>query len=211
MRSTMPPSRSTRGASRSGSRGRAASARRRRRGRGRGLSPGLSLWRGPAFADVTRTPAVAAEADRLDELRLVATELRIEAELAAGRDGTVVPELRVPGRREPVPRTPTRRADARALSVRAADRGARRLSRRPPPARRGARARPGPAPATARTRDPRSGRRSRWRASSRRLARPAVGAAGRPSPPSPLGWRRSRSSSSCRATGRRTGRSARRA
>jgi YVTN family beta-propeller protein len=54
---------------------------------------GLSLWRGPAFADVTRTPALAAEADRLDELRLVATELRIEAELAAGRDGTVVPEL----------------------------------------------------------------------------------------------------------------------
>jgi DNA-binding SARP family transcriptional activator len=54
---------------------------------------GLSLWRGPAFEDVPRMPAVAAEADRLEELRLVATELGIEAELAAGRDGTVVPEL----------------------------------------------------------------------------------------------------------------------
>ncbi len=54
---------------------------------------GLSLWRGRAFEDVPRTPAVAAETDRLDELRLVATELRIDAELATGRDGTIVPEL----------------------------------------------------------------------------------------------------------------------
>jgi YVTN family beta-propeller protein len=57
------------------------------------LREGLSLWRGPPFADVQRTPALALEADRLDELRLVATELRIEAEVEAGRDGTVVPEL----------------------------------------------------------------------------------------------------------------------
>jgi Bacterial transcriptional activator domain len=42
---------------------------------------------------VQRTSAVNMEAGRLDDLRLVATEMRIEAELAAGRDGTVVPEL----------------------------------------------------------------------------------------------------------------------
>ena len=57
------------------------------------LCEGLALWRGPAYGAVQRTPAVEVEASRLDDLRLVATELRIEAELATGRDGTVVPEL----------------------------------------------------------------------------------------------------------------------
>jgi DNA-binding SARP family transcriptional activator len=54
---------------------------------------GLALWRGPAFADVPHSNLVANEAARLEELRLVATELRIEAELGLGRDGSVVPEL----------------------------------------------------------------------------------------------------------------------
>ena len=48
------------------------------------LGDGLALWRGPALADVPGGALVAAEADRLDELRLVAVELRVEAELAGG-------------------------------------------------------------------------------------------------------------------------------
>ena len=71
------------------------------------LCEGLALWRGPAYGAVQRTPAVEVEANRLDDLRLVATELRIEAELATGRDGTVVPS----SRRSSVP-TPTAKACA---------------------------------------------------------------------------------------------------
>jgi DNA-binding SARP family transcriptional activator len=58
------------------------------------LADSLSLWRGHALADVPPSPFVAAEAGRLDELRLAATELRIEADLACGRHRLVVPELR---------------------------------------------------------------------------------------------------------------------
>ena len=48
------------------------------------LREGLALWRGPALADVPPGMLVTAEADRLDELRLAAVELRVEADLAAG-------------------------------------------------------------------------------------------------------------------------------
>jgi DNA-binding SARP family transcriptional activator len=58
------------------------------------LTEALSLWRGAALADVPRSPFVDAEADRLDELRLAATELRIEADIARGRPRDVIPELR---------------------------------------------------------------------------------------------------------------------
>jgi DNA-binding SARP family transcriptional activator len=56
------------------------------------LRAGLSLWRGPALANV-RGAAVEAEAARLNELRLVALEIRIEADLARGRHDEVVGEL----------------------------------------------------------------------------------------------------------------------
>ena len=48
------------------------------------LGDGLALWRGPALADVPGGALVAAAADRLDELRLVAVELRVEADLKCG-------------------------------------------------------------------------------------------------------------------------------
>jgi DNA-binding SARP family transcriptional activator len=54
----------------------------------------LDLWRGAAFVDVPPTPALDAETGRLDELRLVALEVRTEAELAQGRTGDLVAELR---------------------------------------------------------------------------------------------------------------------
>ncbi|MER7501352.1 BTAD domain-containing putative transcriptional regulator [Nonomuraea pusilla] len=58
------------------------------------LGRALALWRGPALADLRDAPFAAAQAARLDELRLDAVEARIEAELELGLHGDVVPELR---------------------------------------------------------------------------------------------------------------------
>src|ERR1700744_1013364 len=60
----------------------------------RGLAGALALWRGGARAAVPPSPYVEAEAERLDELRLSATELQLEAEIACGRHREVIPELR---------------------------------------------------------------------------------------------------------------------
>jgi predicted ATPase/DNA-binding SARP family transcriptional activator len=53
----------------------------------------LALWRGPALADFAYEPWAQAEAERLEELRLVCVEERIEAELRLGHDAELVPEL----------------------------------------------------------------------------------------------------------------------
>jgi DNA-binding SARP family transcriptional activator/predicted negative regulator of RcsB-dependent stress response len=58
------------------------------------LTEALGLWNGRPLADVPSTPLVEAEAERLAELRLDATELRIEAELACGGHTQAAPELR---------------------------------------------------------------------------------------------------------------------
>jgi predicted ATPase/DNA-binding SARP family transcriptional activator len=52
----------------------------------------LELWRGPALSGID-APFAAAEAARLDQLRLAAVEARIEAELASGAHDLLVPEL----------------------------------------------------------------------------------------------------------------------
>lgn len=57
------------------------------------LRQALSLWRGPALADVADAPVARAEAARLEEARLAALEERVEADLACGRHVEVVPEL----------------------------------------------------------------------------------------------------------------------
>ncbi|MFF3671982.1 BTAD domain-containing putative transcriptional regulator [Microtetraspora malaysiensis] len=57
----------------------------------RTLRDALALWRGPALPDL---PDGAPEAARLDDLRIAATEDRIDADLALGRHGAVLPELR---------------------------------------------------------------------------------------------------------------------
>ena len=54
---------------------------------------GLALWRGPALADFAYEPFAQAEIARLEELRWEALHLRIDAELALGREGGLVPEL----------------------------------------------------------------------------------------------------------------------
>jgi DNA-binding SARP family transcriptional activator len=58
------------------------------------LAGALALWRGPALADVPRGPLVAAAAARLEELRLDALELRVEAGICSGRAAELVAELR---------------------------------------------------------------------------------------------------------------------
>ncbi len=58
------------------------------------LTEALGLWRGAALTDVPPSPMVTAETDRLEESRLAAVVVRAEAELACGRHGPLVPELR---------------------------------------------------------------------------------------------------------------------
>ena len=58
------------------------------------LADALALWRGLALADVPPSDFIQAEADRLDELRLAALELRIEADIACGRHRLVIPDLK---------------------------------------------------------------------------------------------------------------------
>jgi DNA-binding SARP family transcriptional activator len=57
------------------------------------LREGLALWRGPAYGDLAIAPFARGEAARLEELRLVAVEWRIEAELALGGAAGLVAEL----------------------------------------------------------------------------------------------------------------------
>jgi DNA-binding SARP family transcriptional activator/tetratricopeptide (TPR) repeat protein len=58
------------------------------------LRAALELWRGPALADVADSlPALRARIDALDEARLIALELRIQADLARGGHEGLVAEL----------------------------------------------------------------------------------------------------------------------
>jgi YVTN family beta-propeller protein len=57
------------------------------------LTEALSLWRGPALADVAYQPFAGARARQLEEQRLDALESRVEAELEMGRAAALVPEL----------------------------------------------------------------------------------------------------------------------
>ena len=62
----------------------------------------LGQWRGQAFADLATDGAIAAEAHRLEELRLEALEGRIAADLEAGRHGELVSELTALTREHPL-------------------------------------------------------------------------------------------------------------
>ncbi|MFI5909697.1 BTAD domain-containing putative transcriptional regulator [Dactylosporangium sp. NPDC051541] len=72
---------------------------------GRLLGDALALWRGPALAGLDGVPVLAAEVARLEELRLQALERRFDAELALGRAGGVVAELRALTGRHPLRET----------------------------------------------------------------------------------------------------------
>ena len=58
------------------------------------LAEALGLWRGRLLADVAPSALISTEAERGNELRLDAAELRAEADLACGRAAQLVPELR---------------------------------------------------------------------------------------------------------------------
>jgi DNA-binding SARP family transcriptional activator len=57
------------------------------------LREALALWRGPALADFLYEPFAQTQIARLEELRTVVVEERIEADLALGRHGELVSEL----------------------------------------------------------------------------------------------------------------------
>jgi DNA-binding SARP family transcriptional activator/class 3 adenylate cyclase len=57
------------------------------------LVEALGLWRGPALADFTYEPFAQRAIETLEDLRLVALEERIDADLALGRHGDLVGEL----------------------------------------------------------------------------------------------------------------------
>ena len=57
------------------------------------LGSALGLWRGPALAEVAFEDFAQLEIRRLEELRLEAVEVRVEAELALGRHAQLVGEL----------------------------------------------------------------------------------------------------------------------
>jgi WD40 repeat protein/serine/threonine protein kinase/DNA-binding SARP family transcriptional activator len=59
------------------------------------LRAALALWRGHPYADVAGSFLLELEARRLEELRLRAVELRLEAELVLGRHAQLVGELEV--------------------------------------------------------------------------------------------------------------------
>jgi DNA-binding SARP family transcriptional activator len=57
------------------------------------LAEALALWRGPPLAEVAFEDFAQSEIRRLEELRLVALETRIAADLTLGRHANLIPEL----------------------------------------------------------------------------------------------------------------------
>src|SRR4051812_5091431 len=57
------------------------------------LREALELWRGPPLADLASAPFAPAEIARLEEQRLAALEVRVDADLAAGRHAELIAEL----------------------------------------------------------------------------------------------------------------------
>ena len=70
------------------------------------LREALALWRGPALADFIYEPFAQNEIARLEELRTVVVEERIDADLALGRHAELVPELEALVQAEPLRERP---------------------------------------------------------------------------------------------------------
>lgn len=66
------------------------------------LRKALSLWRGPPLADVAYESFAQGEIARLEELRMSTLEEKIDADLADGREGELVPELQRLARDNPL-------------------------------------------------------------------------------------------------------------
>src|SRR3954447_20319319 len=65
------------------------------------LREALGLWRGPPLAELATTPFAPAEIARLEEQHLAAVEVRLDADLAAGRHAELIGELQQLTRRHP--------------------------------------------------------------------------------------------------------------
>jgi DNA-binding SARP family transcriptional activator len=76
------------------------------RERARRLREALALWRGPVLADLAFEPFAESEIRRLEELRIVALEERIEAELELGLHTDLVAELERMVRENPLRERP---------------------------------------------------------------------------------------------------------
>jgi DNA-binding SARP family transcriptional activator len=57
------------------------------------LREALALWRGPALADFAYEPFAQSAIGRLEEVHLLAVEMRVDADLALGRHAALVAEL----------------------------------------------------------------------------------------------------------------------
>ena len=137
------------------------------------LREALALWRGPALADFVYEPFAQTEIARLEELRTVVLEERIEADLALGRHAGLISELEALVAGAAAPRAAARPAHAGALPLR----GGRR-TRSPPTATP---ARPSstssgssPAPSSRPSRPRSCGRTSRSSRPTPPLAKPAM-------------------------------------
>ncbi len=73
------------------------------------LRDGLAAWRGAPLADLADEPFARAAAARLEEIRLAAVELRLDADLALGRHALLVPELEALAAQHPLRETLTAR------------------------------------------------------------------------------------------------------
>ena len=127
------------------------------------LREALALWRGPALADFAYEPFAQAAIGRLEEVHLLAVEMRDRRRPRPRPPRRARRGARSARGRAPPARAPARPADARALPVGTPGRGARRVPDRPPHARRraGDRAERGAAGAGARHAAPGSGARTR--------------------------------------------------
>jgi DNA-binding SARP family transcriptional activator len=74
------------------------------------LGRALGLWRGPAYGELAYEDFAHAEAERLEELRLMAHEERIDAELALGRHAELLAEVCSLARAHPLREKPPAQA-----------------------------------------------------------------------------------------------------
>jgi DNA-binding SARP family transcriptional activator len=134
------------------------------------LAEAESLWRGRPLADLEFEPFARIEVDRLEELRLVAAEERIDAELALGHHSRLGAELEAQVAAHPLREHLRGQVDAGALPVWAAGRRAQGLSDRPHRDERAAGPRTGSGAQAARALDPAPGPRARAHPGRNRIA-----------------------------------------
>ncbi|MGH2743135.1 MAG: AfsR/SARP family transcriptional regulator [Thermoleophilaceae bacterium] len=72
------------------------------------LGEALALWRGPALADLADEEGIGPVAARLDEVRLLTLERRLEADVERGRHADVLPEIDALVREHPLREHPWR-------------------------------------------------------------------------------------------------------